>query len=176
MKRRQLNVNDWLVIRLLLGEPMIKLLDILKESPDTVNKEGKWYDYTSRSTVPFIVASGKIWIGDKGEGHGELSEYILASGGRKPWKHLGRIFFTPKVITFWDYPKKDTLKSIIKAIEDKFKIKIMNNGYTIELNEFKMMMAGINRSSQDRFVSLETYLSSNDYYDGLRRPQLRKLT
>jgi hypothetical protein len=74
------------------------------------------------------------------------------------WKKIypGRLYTTPKIITFWIYPNEKELKKIIDIIEKKKEIKIVDNGWFIEVYK-----SGINSKGQQRYTNNYDIYSSN---------------
>jgi len=124
-------------IRKGLGDGTIKLGELLLENPDGVSI-GKYNLEWHRNAVPFGMWKNKMYVGSEGYTHGDMQS---PDGwlSRKSLKFPGRLWYKKKVITFWEFPKKNQMKSIVSKIEDAFKeehgktIKIWNNGYKIEI-------------------------------------------
>jgi hypothetical protein len=76
----------------------------------------------------------------------------------------GRLFFDPKVITFWSYPSGKELKTIIEKIEEKTNIKIFDNDWKIEI--YKNAPKGTKEYWKNYRVALDSsIIPIEDYID-----------
>ena len=115
--------------------------NLITESPDQLsikNKKGGYkYDasYERYDAKPFFV--------EVNPDHTEVKK--LYTGGYKGWHssirapyfidkaYAGRLWTKLKVISFWVYPNETLFVKIIKALEEKLKTKIFNNGWQVEI-------------------------------------------
>ena len=114
----------------------------LNESPDRITfKHNRYSFYDSISNAkPFVceinLLSDKIV--NVNVGKVKTSHYdSMKTGSNSSTKIIrrvypGRLFFEPKVITFWTYPNNEELKDTINLLEKKLDIKIFNNDWNIE--------------------------------------------
>lgn len=99
---------------------MIKLKNILNESPHEITVDGKTYvNYFSFNDVTYAFGffKNKFVINDENEPHGFGSMEDMGIAGRDSMKFAGRIWpdRTEPLITFWEYPTtKKTMEYIIK--------------------------------------------------------------
>ncbi len=142
--------------------------DLITESPDQLsirNKKGD-YKYASsferRDAKPFFVEVNsdhtevkKLHTGTYQSYHSDI-KFPYFGGDRA---YAGRLWKKLKVISFWVYPNEKLFVQIIKALENKLKTKIFNNGWQIEIIRTDQ---GIKRK--------ETPVPGgwNDYYVGSR--------
>lgn len=92
----------------------------LCEDPDTVSIDGGkkvlavWGDDRAR---PFGYRNNKMYIGEHGQTHANMrDEKGVKLGGRNKLKFAGRIWPAKKLISFWEYPPRNKLKSVINDI------------------------------------------------------------
>lgn len=110
---------------------------VLNEHPDTIKVGGKRIIYIEEDTVAFGYYNGKLLTGrihglfTAPDVNGELKR--IGGNARDEMEYTGRLFLDSKVISFWKYPTPLKLKSIIKDLENKLKIKIYNNDWKIEV-------------------------------------------
>lgn len=116
---------------------MIKLKNLLKENPDGVKYDKRELAW-GRDAAPFGMYKNKMLVGHEGNIHRDMrsdDEWL----SRDELKYPGRIWYVDKVITFWEFPPKNKMKSFISKLEKAFKeknskpSKIWNNGYKIEV-------------------------------------------
>lgn len=146
---------------------MIRLRDLLLyESPDSINDGDKLYVYgdTTARARPFTITSRGTVIGKVKTDHGTIN--VEASALHRditlPEKYAidkpiqGRLFFAPKVFTFWKYDKLTTkvFKDAVKEIEEKLKLKIWNSGWQIEAPWGNTIL---NWEEDARLISIEQY-------------------
>lgn len=130
---------------------MISIRNILKENPDTVkNLQGLSTDtsaleYSDLDAYPFGFWKGKAYFGRAHTTHHAIgdrywnlglinrTEYIKFPKDRRGMKNSGRLWTRNKVISFWDYPNKSQLKSVISKLEKASKLKMWNSGWKIEV-------------------------------------------
>jgi hypothetical protein len=121
-----------------MGDGEIKLGDLLLENPDGAMYKGKELAW-GQGAFPFGMYNGKMYAGYIGDTHGSMSDDEGEWLSRKKLKYPGRIWFIRKVITFWEFPPKAKMKSVISKLEKAYKerydkpLKIWNNGYKIEV-------------------------------------------
>lgn len=103
----------------------------LFENPDWINPEGTDDEilWMRRGTRAFGYHKGKLYISRPSKTHGEIGigrGYNRIHPGRA-LEYAGRIWQKEKYISFWYYPPKEKLVKIIKDIENKLKISILND-------------------------------------------------
>jgi len=113
----------------------------LFESPDGVHFAGKTYFFRSEGTRPFSVIMNKetkklidVVIGKLKTMHGQntKTDPYTYKDSKNKIIYPGRLFFTPKIISFWEYPTGDELHFIILKLEKKLGKKLLNNEWKIE--------------------------------------------
>ena len=143
----------------------ILLKDLLFESPDNLEIDGKRYTWHSPRTRPFYFTAHGIVIGKEGSMHGEISQEAnnlhRLFGTRKYQvdKVLpGRVFFVPKVISFW-IPEELTrtlLRQFALEFEEKTGIRIWNVGYIIDRDPFDEIEPN-SGNLKDRWIPIEKF-------------------
>jgi hypothetical protein len=103
----------------------------LFEHPDWVNPQGTDEEilWMRRGTRAFGYHKGKLYISKPSKTHGDIGigrGYNRIHPGRD-LEYAGRIWLKEKYISFWYYPPKEKLIQIIKDLEDKLKISILND-------------------------------------------------
>jgi len=154
----------------------------LNESPDIINVDGKFYQYNEKITIPFSVTVNDnkivdVKVGACAKSHGDAKIQYNSRINFYQQYH-GRLYTTPKVITFWKYPEKSDMVIIIRMIENKIKKKIFGNNWRLEFYNFD-----IENENNSTFVSIDEYLkndmksedvSDKEYQEHLKSPLLKK--
>jgi len=109
---------------------------LLKENPSYIRDENgnRLCDMDDSDSMPFYCDVNdnhtniiNVYFGDFTDSH-----YNAGSKIENP-SYPGRLWTNSKIISFWTYPNVTLFKSIIKKIENKLNIKILNNGWRIEV-------------------------------------------
>lgn len=116
----------------------------IHESPDYVQEYG--LNYRDDDSVPFgcYRSSNKeiviVGIGEKGCDHGSIESYSRVMKGSQIFHEFsGRAWLKKKVISFWEFPDKETFNKIINGLESKLRKKgwikkpMWNNGWKVEI-------------------------------------------
>lgn len=123
----------------------MKLKNLLKENPDTVNYNMKELGFRNDDAYAFGFYKGDAYVGDPRAAHnqmgrdlndrGEISdrEYETFPEGRFEMKHAGRFWLKHKIISFWDYPTQNQMKGVISKLEKVTGKKIWKNGWKLEV-------------------------------------------
>ena len=134
----------------------------IKESPDHVYYKGTSYYNSSDKAIPFYFDVNedhtkveKIYIGEPGEYHGDIK-----NNGWDNKVYPGRLWHDGKLMAFWVYPNETLFKSMVRAIEYKLNIKIFNNGWKIEIQEF---YGTIKRRKFDTAFNVDYYYNDGGY-------------
>jgi len=90
------------------------------EPIDYNEKESPWME--DRDAYPFFMMGGDIIIGRRGNIHS-----MPAADSRNSGYYPGRFWLDRKVISFWEYPDRDTFISIIRKLEDSIGINILDD-------------------------------------------------
>jgi hypothetical protein len=165
----------------------------LNESPDNLKLNGNRYDANHESAYSFEVildtdsnrVKDVIIASESGRNHGddENTDGEMEGGPQSwvnyedtlprynfNWKKIypGRIFLEPKILSFWVYPSKAELKTIISIFEKKMNISITDNGWFIEVYREGMKKKGkkdyhcnYDREDASEILPLEYYTGSN---------------
>jgi len=151
------------------------------ESPDNVIDEILDVVLTENSGdgIPFVVDNDKVITGEPNTIHAmnKMVEYHM--------KYPGRLWIKNKLISFWVYPKKNEFWDIIKKLEKNLDIKIINNGWRIEVSYFDgdIIDSDVNVGSipyykklipttEEKIIPIEDYTGSDDFPDELRQLHL----
>jgi len=174
----------------------------LNESPDRIRIDNRRYDVTVNITKSFEVitqddgeildvlianvfskyhGSDDITHGEKEGGPNDSPTYreILPPYGVF-WKKVypGRLYFEPKVLTFWVYPSAEELKTIVRIMEKKlnmsfrdWRIEIYEEG--VEKKGNQRYLNNYNRNSEKIFfIPISEYIGSEDPSDEERQQHL----
>lgn len=169
---------------------------LLLESPDKVTgHDGKEYEMnmsghksyafevilnTEKQTIADVLIANKPndYHGSDTVTDGPISgmanktRISSARSGKYPfdWEKIypGRIYMTPKIITFWVYPSEKELKKIIRIMEKKMKIQMVDNDWFIEVYSSGMKQSGTqsyannyNRDSENKeLIPVEKFVGS----------------
>jgi len=108
----------------------------LNESPDAVildkrRPKASKLPWQSDYAHAFGISSGRMYVSWGGGIHSDMHRAL----DREDYEYPGRIWTDAKLISFWQYPEnQDTLRGIVKMIEDELNIKIWDDsGYRIEV-------------------------------------------
>lgn len=93
---------------------MIKLKNILTETPDEAVYHRKTLYFRIPGAYAFGYLDGKMWVSNENGIHGNR-------GSREEFTWPGRIWIKNNVISFWDYPPKNEMKKTILDLEKAFK-------------------------------------------------------
>lgn len=122
---------------------MIKLKKILMESPDSIMNDTEIWRHDDKNIV-FAYIKGKMVVAL--DTHGDMWKFydnynldpnneidfesIVWSGSNRDYakplltrelmEYAGRLFYTSKVITFWEFPPKNKLEKVLKDIVKEF--------------------------------------------------------
>lgn len=174
----------------------LKQTESLKESPDRVHtpsgQMGHWAAEDAKAfgylnNKKFGQLQNKMVVGGARYTHGDIATFYAEedefSVSRRDFDYAGRYWTKAKVISFWDYPPKNMLKSLIKHIEQVSGDKIWNNGYHIEIiddnGKYFNPMRDVDSSDWDeyflsqvssknfkiRLIPLESYTGSDEQKD-----------
>jgi hypothetical protein len=130
---------------------------IIKENPDEIRMGGERIFFDSKDAYPFGFINNEVcYIGDERDSHLEIElAYMpdshrdknhdpsnIKSFKREDWNYPGRLWAKDKIMSFWQYPKKNELKKYIDLINRevkrlKFSWKIDFNTWSIEIVEDK---------------------------------------
>ena len=146
----------------------------LNESPDNIIFYKKRYNYYEKNARPFIVSVNNktqeindVLVGDLGEPHESYR-----SSKNFHFKYNGRLFLTPKIITFWDYPNKNDLLKIIKIISNKINENLIDK-WKIEIYDDKhSKKITIKKYLKDEIESENP--SAKEYEEHMMSPILKK--
>lgn len=114
-----------------------KLRNILLEDPHSIEVQGKKQDYFTRNTnaLAFLTdEKGNMYISDINETHGQIMRNNMHTDFNVVPKISGRIWPKVKVLSFWNSPTPDRLKSVITDLNTK--LKKNKTGFTININEW----------------------------------------
>ena len=104
-----------------LADFLVKSL--LTETPDGIlDKNGnEIVNYDSEAAFPFGYFEGEIKIGNLEGTHGDIWMFYENFKEHAPsnFEFSGRVFVDEKIISFWEYPKKDELNKVLKDIENE---------------------------------------------------------
>lgn len=122
----------------------MKVDNVTNESPDYIGQYG--LNFRDDDSVPFgcyrssdqkIVIVG---IGERGCAHDSIESYSRVMKGSQMFHEFsGRAWLKKKIISFWEFPDKETFKKIIDGLEIKLKRKgwikkpMWNNGWKVEI-------------------------------------------
>lgn len=115
-----------------------KNFNLITEDPDHVwdDEKGQRFSCDWDEARAFTVDTNKdrtevenMYFGPPGGSHGQMRY----QGKNRSFP--GRIWLESKILAFWVYPNDQLFKSIIKRLEEEFNIKIMNNGWRIEVQK-----------------------------------------
>lgn len=139
---------------------IILLQDLLYESPNELRFNDKYYDWDGTRTRSFIVTKRGIVVSKDRESHdriGYLARDMVANDElpivfpfidvmKSLWRSglPGRIFFAPKVFTFWEDCPKREFKRIVDELQKLTGLSFWNKGYQIEVG-------------MDKFIPIEKY-------------------
>jgi len=138
-----------------------KKFQLIKETPDNVRDKDNYYGYEDSDAIPFSCDVNsyhtevkKVYVGAKGIMHEDIP-YM----GKNP-QYIGRLWLKSKIISFWVYPIDNLFKNIIEKLEKKLGIKILNNGWRIEV--FKKNGETL-KSEYDKKLDIDNYFFNIDY-------------
>ena len=143
----------------------------LNESPDSIFVDQHYYSVVD------------VMVGAAGKSHGQANVQYNPRGYMLFYQNYhGRLYTTPKVITFWRFPKKEEMVDIIHMLEEKIGKKIFGNDWRIEITEeYKDDDGDIDYRVS--FLSIDFYLRHNmkatdfsdeEYQEHLKSPLLKK--
>lgn len=89
----------------------------LFENPNALFIDGKSHDWVDFKNIPFSYYNDKMYVGNNGESHHELSPPEIKYSP-KPTRgpYSGRIFPNLKIISFWHFPEDKT--KLLKILKD----------------------------------------------------------
>jgi hypothetical protein len=101
----------------------------LFESVDVITINHKQFFYYSENVYPFFWKDNpmEVHIGQESSVHGGNKSYRVTEYNE------GRMFVTPKILTFYIYPDKGNWKEFIDELEKEANLKIWNNDWKIEI-------------------------------------------
>jgi hypothetical protein len=131
---------------------------IFNESPDF----GDGFAHSDSDAVAFgyIKKNGEIATGRV---HYELFDYDKNNKITKYWRadlvYPGRIWTERKIISFWKYPETyQEMIKVVKDLENNLNIKIINNGYRVEIPPSEDPDRLVNDSGwRGKLIPLEDY-------------------
>lgn len=173
----------------------IVIESLLIESPDTVYApDEKYYEINTPKTKTYsfevivntetnkiadvlISKKSNLYHGEDpitaGPHYGLANKtqpsYDIKGTYKFDWKksYPGRIFLTPKIITFWVYPDMKEMREIIGIMAKKLKMDLVNKGWMIEVYSEGMKDKGsqeydnnYDRDKESTFVPIEKFVSS----------------
>ncbi len=147
---------------------MFNIKKTIKEDPDTIkdNKSGYTHRYQNKDAVVFGVFNDNVYFKeyDKEKNeyvtHKDLAFEMKSSLGlnigfnRDSFVYPGRLWLSPRLISFWEYPSQHMFYKIIKALERGLKINIINNYWRVEV---------FDKKNNRILVPVEKY--TGEYYD-----------
>lgn len=150
---------------------------LITENPDSVFLHvGKSLDVSDGRPFAFDNSSDKVYIGNKGNYHGNDE----GTSGLDDVSFPGRFWIDDKIISFWVYPKEEDFKKYIDRLEKQLHSdriiskgeKIFNNGWQIEViikngekqvwdERYSMYMSN-NNTGEEVLIPIEEYVGSED--------------
>ena len=112
---------------------------IINENPDHININGKRLaDYGDLDARPFAMIEdygNDVFVGDPQAMHDEIYQaYDIPVD--IPMKYEGRIWTNRKIISFWNYPPRNIIKTYVKNLGDALNINIWDDpDYRIEVKD-----------------------------------------
>jgi len=113
----------------------------LNESPDNVSYRGKEY-FVNKDSMAFVVKVDEISkeiisveFGPPGKYHDSAKLGSNWYSGSKIYVYPGRVFMTPKILTFWTYPSDEEMKIIIPMMEEKLQTSMLDHTWRIEFRK-----------------------------------------
>ena len=92
-------------------------------------KKSPWLE--DRDAYPFFIIDGNLVIGKRSDVHG-----MPAAEERSSGYYPGRIWLKRKLMSFWEYPDRDTFLEIMRKLEDHFSINILaDSKWMVEIIE-----------------------------------------
>ena len=154
---------------------MIKLKNILLESPDIVDNEIPGYlkyhlKYNDGDALPFGWVEDECVVGTLKGYHGgipNLPTYVSqASEPRNVMDYPGRLWYKSRVISFWHCPKPNDMKKRIKELNDemanlKFQIKIDIKKWYLDTEVLNPFGSGMVR----KLIKLDDYVKQTFDYE-----------
>lgn len=168
----------------------------LNESPDeiTVDDHRYFFGHEASQAFPFAIKLSRktskiigVDFGRMGRPHDWAG--LSPSDSTRTMKYIypGRIYFGPKVLTFWTYPTMDELKTIIRMMEEKIGVEILEAGWRIEVRkDAELGMRAYHtedRSDDVSFMDIDEYLESDieskdvpeiEHLEHMKSPLLKK--
>jgi hypothetical protein len=97
--------------------------------------EHVFFDDVRANPIPFFYWQNELYLGEVGTSHSATLDYdnINYYGPEVKIKWDGRLYIRDKYIIFWDMPPKNKVKSIIYDLEEKTKLKILGNGWMLQV-------------------------------------------
>ena len=162
----------------------------LFENPDTINYYGEKYNFHINEAIPFLFGyeiydwdeykgeGPRIIFGERGRTHN--SAYTKKENNKETWKSViqGRLWLNVKVISFWEFPSREELKTIVKLIEQQENIKILGEGWKVDMEScrfpwFLNMSHGLKLDTNTNlvpmlpnFISVEEYIGNKPVIAG----------
>lgn len=118
---------------------------MLRENPDTMKANDLYLSFRDEEAFPFAFWKGKAWVGDPTRTHHNIAKDLFDRGaisakeydefpkGRSDMKYTGRLWMDEQIISFWDYPTKNQMKSYISKLEKAIGKRIWNAGWQLEI-------------------------------------------
>lgn len=122
---------------IIINEEMNDHFSSLTESPDRViidDDKELWYYHDDAITFGFAKANNTLYA-EKGKIHVALAKKYGLGKTRYDFYYAGRLWLDSKIISFWDYPPKNNFFDLIKELENKLNVKILNNNWLVEVYE-----------------------------------------
>ena len=135
---------------------------IIKEDPDTVYipKEHIHLGTDADDAIPFGIANGFLYIGERGDWHSNMLHRYNISDNIDDTDHYfdvaGRLWADTRVMTFWEFPSKNVLNGIINVWN---KDKRYNHGIKIDFNWYMEVPDEV--SSYSKLVKVKDYVRPN---------------
>jgi hypothetical protein len=136
------------------------------ESVDELDYRDGLHNYQDENVYPFFWTNDggiKVKMGYESSDHGTN---VIDGSVPDEYHNSGRIFITPKVITFYDYPKVEEWRKFIEELEWKTELKIWNNGWRVEIytseNEEELRkIPNVKIEDYDALIPVEYYFGSS---------------
>lgn len=122
-----------------------------------------------------ISHADKSHINDLGRGsiqflksHGGIKKFNTILFGdnvditteRELFKYPGRVWLNDKIISFWEYPKKEELIDVLSELSNE-----INNVYGVHIN-FNGFFIENGDDKENKLISINDYVGGNDYING----------
>jgi hypothetical protein len=110
----------------------------LKEYPDTVRDGDKNYEWDDPHAAIFGLSGDDVYTNisdDVVAIHGMMARDFGIGETRSDFDYPGRVWFNPKIISFWTYPNKNKFLEIISELEKQLNVNIFNNNWRVEVYE-----------------------------------------